>query len=225
MNFTTDAKLDQSMDELSLKNVKEIIGEPIQDDSGKKQKPEEGERRVLLVARTSRAKQVAGSIARTTRDSCAPMLSAVGPGSVNQAVKAIAISRTYLENDKVDLCFEVTRKSQDEIKDLIQFTLIKEAIRPKNENEQFQDLKSAAKSTTSALAGAIAKNIREKNTPRITAIGQKPVFRAICAIFQARGYLADDNLDITVYPAFTEVTFENGNKANAIALTVRYHAL
>lgn len=129
-----------------------------------------------------------------------------------------------MEGDKLDLSFEVTRKQQDEIKDLVQFTLIKEARGNRDDGEErYQELKSAAKSTTSALAGAIAKNVREKNIPRITAIGQKPVFRAVCAIFQARNYLAEDNLDLQVYPQFTEVVFQNGNKTNAMQLIVKSH--
>lgn len=148
-----------------------------------------GERRVLLVAAGSRAKQVAGSIAQTIRESEPPLLSAVGPGSVNQAVKAIAIARTYLEQDNLDISCSISHKPGEKIRDLIHFTLIKHPREEEDEDVEYEDLKSSAKSRRGALAGAIANNIREEKRPRITSIGKAPVFQAVTSIVKARKYL------------------------------------
>lgn len=150
----------------------------------------EGERRVLLVAATSRAKQVAGSIAQTMREASPPLLSAVGSGSVNQAVKAIAIARTYLKQDGVDISCEISRKPGEQIRDLIHFTLLRQQISHDNDIV-YEDLKSSAKSKRGALAGAIANNIRENKVPRITSIGKGPVFQAVTSIIRARKYLGE----------------------------------
>ena len=149
------------------------------------------ERRVLLVAAGSRAKQVAGSIAQTIRESTPPLLSAVGPGSVNQAVKAIAIARTYLEQDNLDISCSISHKPGEKIRDLIHFTLTKHPRREEDEHLEYEDLKSSAKSRRGALAGAIANNIREEKRPRITSIGKAPVFQAVTSIVKARKYLGE----------------------------------
>jgi len=46
---------------------------------------------------------VAGAIAALMRSEREVEVQAIGPQAVNQAVKAIAISRSYLENDRLDL--------------------------------------------------------------------------------------------------------------------------
>lgn len=230
----------EALDELSRLTTNEVMDKPESADNrnrsgndarrkprkkgpaksnGAKTERERDGRRILLVARESRVKNVAGSIARTTRESGPPILSAVGPASVNQAVKAIAVARSYLESDGIDLVVEISRKPQNDIKDVIEFSLIKVPINAAPTGE-FQDLKSAAKSMTKSLGGAIANNVRENKIPRITAIGQKPVFRAVTSIVQARTYLSKDGVDIRAAPKFIEVTFENGQEGNAIQFTI-----
>ena len=187
----------------------------------------------MLVAAKSRVKPVAGSIARTTRDEGGepPVLSAVGAASVNQTIKAIAIARDFLEGDNIDLSIEVSRKPQQDVKDVLVFSLNKhprgslladmEAEADKeNEKELYQDMRSASSSTPGALAGAIANNIRDGKQPRITAIGQRPVFNAVCAVVLARKYLKKDKMDLDLVPRFTQVTFDNGTDANAVQLIV-----
>ncbi|GBG30077.1 Hypothetical Protein FCC1311_062972 [Hondaea fermentalgiana] len=181
-------------------------------------------RKVLAVAAASLVKQVAGSIAHTSREGEPPVLSAVGPASVNQAVKAVAIARSYLETDAMDLIVEVSRHNTGgEIKDLILFNLKKTPQAPRLAPDAFQNLKSAGSSSTSQLAGAIAKNVREAVNVKITAVGQNPVFRAVDGICYARRFLEDDGLDLDFQPEFTHVTFSNGTEANAMQFVVRPH--
>jgi stage V sporulation protein S len=57
----------------------------------------------LKVAATSNPATVAGAIANNIREAKAVEIVSMGPKSVNQAVKAVAIARDYLKEDKVDL--------------------------------------------------------------------------------------------------------------------------
>ena len=193
-------------------------------------------RKVLSVAGSSLVKQVAGSIAHTSREGEAPVLSAVGPASVNQAVKAVAIARKYLETNRIDLRVRVLRaEAGNDIKDLILLNLqivpaqggadaaasevAADATEGELEDGEYQNLKSG-QGRTSLLAGAIAKNVRESKRVRITAVGQNRVFRAVDAVVSARRFLAEDSLDLEFQPEFTHVTFANGVEANAVQLTV-----
>lgn len=57
----------------------------------------------LKVAAASHPATVAGAIANNVREDRLVELVAMGASSVNQAVKAIAISRDYLKDDKIEL--------------------------------------------------------------------------------------------------------------------------
>ena len=58
---------------------------------------------VVKVAATSRSTSVAGAIAGIIRDKGRVDVQAIGAGAVNQAVKAIAIARGYLELDDIHI--------------------------------------------------------------------------------------------------------------------------
>lgn len=66
-------------------------------------------------------------------------------------------------------------------------------------------LKVSAKSRSTAVAGAIAGVIRESGYAEVQAIGAGAVNQAVKAIAIARGYLAEDGIDIVCIPSFTEV--------------------
>jgi stage V sporulation protein S len=57
----------------------------------------------LKVAATSNPATVAGAIANNIRENKAVDIVAMGPKSVNQAVKAVAIARDYLREEKTEL--------------------------------------------------------------------------------------------------------------------------
>jgi len=67
--------------------------------------PEEGQmpREVLKVAGTSRPVLVAGAIAGVLRSQGRVEVHAIGAAAVNQAIKAIAISRGYVRPGGIDL--------------------------------------------------------------------------------------------------------------------------
>ncbi len=58
---------------------------------------------MLKVSANSNPHSVAGAIAGSVRESHRAEIQAIGAGAVNQAIKAIAISRNFLENDGIDL--------------------------------------------------------------------------------------------------------------------------
>lgn len=57
----------------------------------------------IRVSATSRSTAVAGAIAGVIREDRHAEVQAIGPLAVNQAVKAIAIARSYLEGDGLDI--------------------------------------------------------------------------------------------------------------------------
>jgi stage V sporulation protein S len=58
--------------------------------------------RLIKVASASRCTAVAGAIAAIMRDKQSVEVQAIGAGAVNQAVKALAIARNYLKDDRID---------------------------------------------------------------------------------------------------------------------------
>ena len=58
---------------------------------------------IIRVSGQSRSTAVAGAIAGVMREHGYAEMQAIGASAVNQAVKAIAIARGYLEQDDIDL--------------------------------------------------------------------------------------------------------------------------
>ena len=58
---------------------------------------------IIKVSAKSRSTSVAGAIAGVIREHRHADVQAIGAGAVNQAVKAIAIARGYLERDGLDI--------------------------------------------------------------------------------------------------------------------------
>ncbi len=73
---------------------------------------------IIKVASSSRSTAVAGAIAGVMREQDSVDVQAIGAGAVNQAVKAVAIARGYLELDGIDIIcvpsfVEVTIEGQE----------------------------------------------------------------------------------------------------------------
>ncbi len=58
---------------------------------------------IIKVSARSRSTAVAGAIAGVIRQHSLAEVQAIGAGAVNQAVKALAIARSYLERDEIDI--------------------------------------------------------------------------------------------------------------------------
>lgn len=84
-------------------------------------------------------------------------------------------------------------------------------------------IKVAAKSRTTAVAGAIAGVVRERSRAEVQAIGAGAVNQAIKAVIIARGYLAQDGIDVICVPFFAEVIIgEQTRTAVRLVVEPRY---
>lgn len=70
-------------------------------------------------------------------------------------------------------------------------------------------IKVSARSRTAAVAGAIAGVMRESQRAEVQAIGAGAVNQAIKAIVIAKGYLAEEDVDIVCTPSFVEVDIDD----------------
>ncbi|MBA3534821.1 MAG: stage V sporulation protein S [Ardenticatenales bacterium] len=80
-------------------------------------------------------------------------------------------------------------------------------------------LKVSAHSRSTAVAGAIAGVIRGGSPADVQAIGAGAVNQAIKAVAIARGYLAEDGIDIVCVPSFVEIDID-GQERTAIKFSV-----
>ena len=69
-------------------------------------------------------------------------------------------------------------------------------------------IKVSARSRTAAVAGAIAGVMREAHRAEVQAIGAGAVNQALKAIVIAKGYLAEEGVDIICVPSFVEVEID-----------------
>ena len=84
---------------------------------------------------------------------------------------------------------------------------------------QIDIIKVSAKSRTSAVAGAIAGVMREHNHANVQAIGASAVNQSVKALALAKGYLAEDGIDIVCVPFFVDVEID-GKVRTAIKFVV-----
>merc|ERR550517_2326604 len=149
--------------------------------------------RMLHVSGQSPVKQVAGAIAWISREGECPKLLATLAPAINQAVKAVAIARKFMEEDKIDVTvypmFTPGRRRQDES---FTFQLQKTVNRVSVTDDGTQELKVSKGSNPGTVAGAIAARVREGQRVILSSIGPKSVSKAICSIAIARQYLSED---------------------------------
>lgn len=81
-------------------------------------------------------------------------------------------------------------------------------------------IRVASDSTPSAVAGAIAKQIRLNRNAAAQAIGVSAVNQMLKATIIANDYLIEDAVQILVQPSFTEVEVD-GRKLTAIHLQIQ----
>ena len=81
---------------------------------------------IIKVSGTSRTSAVAGAIAGVFRENHRAEVQAIGAIAVNQAVKALALSRVYLQEDGYEVVFYsefVDVQIDDKIRTAIRFTV------------------------------------------------------------------------------------------------------
>ncbi len=80
-------------------------------------------------------------------------------------------------------------------------------------------IKVSARSRTAAVAGAVAGVIRESQKAEVQAIGAGAVNQALKAIVIAKGYLAEEGIDVLCDPSFVDVSID-GQERTAIRIVV-----
>jgi stage V sporulation protein S len=171
---------------------------------------------------------VAGAISKRIREGSAVKVVALGALSVNQSVKSMAISRSFLEADGIDLAVQPefihipSASSSDEPqRSALRFNIVprppasgRTAPRTRGTSDPgASELKVASKTSPMSAAGAIAKRVREGKKCVVVAMGADSVNQAVKAVAIARTYLEDDQMDINFRPKFIHV--EMGQDANA----------
>ncbi|MBI1297545.1 stage V sporulation protein S [bacterium] len=81
-------------------------------------------------------------------------------------------------------------------------------------------IRVAADSQPTAVAGAIAKQIRQSRSAAAQAIGVNAVNKMLKAAIIAGSYLHEDNLSLLMRPSFTEVEID-GRRLTAIHLRIQ----
>ncbi|PKO08887.1 MAG: stage V sporulation protein S [Chloroflexi bacterium HGW-Chloroflexi-2] len=80
-------------------------------------------------------------------------------------------------------------------------------------------IKVKANSRTAAVAGAIAGVVREHHRADVQAIGAGAINQAVKALVLAKGYLAEDGINVIFIPEFVDVDID-GKVRTAIKLSV-----
>ena len=96
----------------------------------------------LRVSGSSRPNSVAGAIAALLRSESEVEVQAIGPQAVNQAVKAIAIARSYIEGDGLDLSTQpafVKLELQNEERTAVRFTVRSLPLEPGHKSQYYSD--------------------------------------------------------------------------------------
>jgi len=178
-------------------------------------------RNTTKVGQGTNPRDVASQIAAQARAAVeCPTLQCIGPGATNQAIKAIAIARTYLfksneggstQHPDIVVYPEFVKldpsQGDDTALSALELTLAKRSRRTSVDKEG-RSLKVSSATEAKALAGAIASCTREGSRVELTAIGAGSVNQAIKAIAIARQYVEEEAIDLCFRPEFTEVAVE-----------------
>eukprot|EP00929_Paragymnodinium_shiwhaense_P060728 TRINITY_DN3031_c0_g1_i2.p1 TRINITY_DN3031_c0_g1~~TRINITY_DN3031_c0_g1_i2.p1 ORF type:complete len:464 (+),score=109.41 TRINITY_DN3031_c0_g1_i2:141-1532(+) len=145
----------------------------------------------------------AGYISAGVRDCRPPAVVACDAAAVGQAVKAVAVARTFLEKDSLDIMVRPEDLDDDSIR--LSITIVDDGtIREEIRNSQGDELYVSSESEPGKVAGAIAKRLRESTAVSCTALGPYAMLRAVKSITLARRYLANEVGVIYFAPHFEQ---------------------
>jgi stage V sporulation protein S len=80
-------------------------------------------------------------------------------------------------------------------------------------------LKVSSRSNPNAVAGAFAAVVRESGSAEAHVVGAGAINQAIKAVAIARGYVAEDGIDLVCIPSFVEIHID-GAQRTAVRLLV-----
>lgn len=153
--------------------------------------------------------QLAGYIAAGVRESRPPVVSAISIPNVNQAVKAIALARNFIQKEHWDLAVRAdfpeyywnTETAR------VQLTL---SAAGNGELDKFIECKDAmpcyvsSNSSPEKVAGAVANGVREGRQMFLAAMGPYCVFMAVKSMFLASQFLLSDQKRVRFAPEFAD---------------------
>jgi len=163
-----------------------------------------------LIGPNTDIKLSAGAVANFMREGTPPIVKAISPPNVNQAVKTLALARSYIDDEKLELYVAV---DFPEFSDSAATANVNLHVFQKRQRSDLSrvvaQLQVSGSSEPSKVAGAIANTAREATTdPRrlcVSCCGPAAMLNALKAIFLARHYLADDGLDLSIIPEFENI--------------------
>jgi stage V sporulation protein S len=181
----------------------------------------EDDRLVITVSSSSQVKGLAGAIAKESREGLPPILRAVGPQAVNQAVKSLAIANRYVKENHFSLNCKPKRVMNDaNCRDLFEMDISKGVMSNTDDTERgCTELKCATQSNPSAVGRAIKRTIDEGEVA-LQSIGPVAVFKGVDSISFARDVALKEGWDISFLPEFIEIHFDDGQTANGITFNL-----
>jgi len=182
---------------------------------------------VLKVKGDSKPNSVAGAICNIVRESAGgkpPSVVATGPAAINQAMKAIAIARKYLQDEDTPVDLTVQANFEEDIRHSSRVCFELKKSRKVAAAPSEDDLACKEKTDPYKLAGAMAGRVRDGEQVACTTKGPVPVLIAIKAIALAQTYVAEEGMDIKF--AVSIVDLENPEiRSDTVTSTYLHFAL
>ncbi len=150
-------------------------------------------------------------------------MSALGPFSVNQAAKALAVANKYLVDDGFSLQCRVERVEsveEPELRDLFELDISRSSVQT-NVVHEYAAMRCAKDSDPEALAADIVPKIHENSCVQIQSIGPRAVFKAVDSICCARQTLLEEGFDLSFVPEFEDIEFDD----NVVRTGVNFYLL
>lgn len=173
----------------------------------------------VYVTKWSKVKRLAGKVAHDLRQSLSPTIFCTGRVAINQAVKTLAIARTYLAEDNLDFKiypeFQLDKDRHDSIYLLV--TPANGRIKLSTDNAII--LTSSEKAKAGKIGGKIAHSIREGKRVLGQGVGPNAVWRFVQSLLIAKDCLKENNLDLSFRVQFFVKMYDQ-EEVNAIRFFV-----
>lgn len=148
--------------------------------------------------------KTAGYIARVMRAGGPLVVYAGSVISLNQAMKALAVARSFLGDEELDFTVELSEQDHKSAKLIVSLAADNWArdLIAEVEVSGAEELYVSSDSYPAKVAGAIAKNVRAGRMQVCTAMGAKAILQACRSIALAGGFLENGPSDLCFAPDF-----------------------
>jgi len=175
--------------------------------------------RNVYVHKLSKVKRLAGKVAYDLRESFSPTIFCTGKVAINQAVKTLAIARTYLAEDDLDFKIYPEFQVDKDRHDSIYFLVIPANNRIELSTDNAIMLTSSEKAKAGKIGGKIAHSIRDGKRVLGQGVGPNAVWRFVQSLLIAKDCLKENNLDLSFRVEFV-VNIYDDEEVNAIRFFV-----